>query len=122
MVQKLFQVSLPPQRILILTKLYPDIPELVKNKQGTHTVQTFLDYLQNSHELYQLICSSIKNDFEQLCLHPISTHFIQKIIKSFPIDVTLHFYNIANDNFLKFATDQNAMCVLKYMLRRIKEF
>ena len=35
--------------------------------------------------------------------------------------MTLHFYHIANQNFLKFATDQNAMCVLKYMLRRIKE-
>lgn len=39
----------------------------------------------------------------------------------FPLPLTLHFYYIADQNFLKFATDKNAMCVLKYMLRRIKE-
>ena len=67
------------------------------------------------------MCSAIEKEFEQLCFHPISTHFIQKIVKTFPIDFTLHFFVLANEQFLKYATDKNAMCVLKYMLRRIKE-
>lgn len=46
---------------------------------------------------------------------------MQKIIKIFPLERTIDFYYIVNANFLKFATDKNAMCVLKYMLRRIKE-
>lgn len=45
MTQKLFQVCSPNQRIFILTKLYPQIPSLVRNKQGTHTIQAFISLL-----------------------------------------------------------------------------
>jgi hypothetical protein len=119
MTQKLFKVSTPAQRLLILNKLFAYLPGLVKNKQGTHTIQAYLDTLINPEEL-QLIVNSIKTDFESLCLNPISTHFVQKVIKTFPIELTIGFYTTANNNFIKFATDKNAMCVLKYMLRRVK--
>jgi hypothetical protein len=45
MTQKLFQVCSPNQRIFILTKLYPLISGLVRNKQGTHTIQAFISLL-----------------------------------------------------------------------------
>ena len=50
----------------------------------------------------------------------MSTQFIQKIIKIFPLEITLKFFYIADKHFLKFATDKNAMCVLKYMMKGIK--
>lgn len=120
MVQELFKVSLPQQRLAILGKLYPDIPRLVRNKQGTHTVQAFLDYLQESEESEELICKAMEAEFVKLCSHPISTHFVQKIINSFPVHLTVQFYEAANEKFVQFATDKNAMCVLKYMLKKIK--
>lgn len=120
MTQKLFQMCSPSQRLMILKKLYLQIPNLVRNKQGTHTIQLFVSFLTLPEEL-ELIVESIKPEFEHLCFNSTSTYFIQKIVKVFPILTTIQFYYLAEKNFMKFATDKNAMCVLKYMLRRIKE-
>jgi hypothetical protein len=45
MTQKLFKICSPNQRLSILKKLYPYIPGLVRNKQGTHTIQAFISFL-----------------------------------------------------------------------------
>lgn len=45
MTQKLFQVCSPNQRLFILGKLFPEMPALVRNKQGTHTIQAFVNLL-----------------------------------------------------------------------------
>ena len=45
MTQKLFEVSIPTQRIKILSKLYEYVPKIVKNKHGTHTMQYFTKYM-----------------------------------------------------------------------------
>ena len=42
MMQKLFGVCTPQQRNKIMRELALHIPNIVKNKQGTHTIQTFI--------------------------------------------------------------------------------
>lgn len=42
MVQKLFKVCSPRQRLDILQTIMPSLCDLAKNKQGTHTIQAFV--------------------------------------------------------------------------------
>jgi hypothetical protein len=42
MVQKLFTVCSPIQRVQILQIISSKLPELARNKQGTHTIQAFI--------------------------------------------------------------------------------
>ena len=42
MMQKLFLFSTSHQRAIILEKLSQNLPKIVKNKQGTHTIQAFI--------------------------------------------------------------------------------
>jgi hypothetical protein len=45
MIQKLFQVCLPEHRYRLMRKLAPEMPIVVKKKQGTHTIQYFLSVI-----------------------------------------------------------------------------
>jgi hypothetical protein len=67
------------------------------------------------------MCLSIKENFFQLSCHPNATHFVQKIIDLFPIIHTYPFLELAQKNFLDFALDKNAMCVIKHMMKLISE-
>lgn len=42
-------------------------------------------------------------------------------MKIFPLNNIIEFFWIAQKNFLAFALDKNAMCVLKHMMRRMKK-
>ena len=42
MVQKMFTVCPPIQRLQIIQLITPDINEIARNKQGTHTIQAFI--------------------------------------------------------------------------------
>jgi len=42
MVQKLFKVCSPYQRLDLLQTILPSLNDLVRNKQGTHTIQAFI--------------------------------------------------------------------------------
>jgi hypothetical protein len=60
-------------------------------------------------------------DFYELCRHNNATHFIQKIVKTFPLEYTIAFFHYISENLLAFALDKNAMCVIKHMMRRLRE-
>jgi hypothetical protein len=47
MVQKLFSVCTMPQRLKIIQRLMKDIPAIVRNKQGTHSIQTLIGLFTN---------------------------------------------------------------------------
>lgn len=119
MIQKLFTVCSPSQRISILQEIMPSFVELVKNKQGTHTIQAFLNYFTVDQE-YWLVSHQIAQEFYELCRNNNATHFIQKIIKTFPLDFSVNFFLYISENLLAFALDKNAMCVIKHMMRRLR--
>ena len=120
MVQKLFKVCSPYQRIDLLQAILPSLSELVRNKQGTHTIQAFIENFTLNEE-YTLVIMQIMNEYYELCRHNNSTHFIQKIIKTFPFQYTITFFHYTAANLLPFALDKNAMCVIKHMMRRLRE-
>lgn len=57
--QKLFTLCNPMQRTFILEKISSNIPMIVKNKQGTHTLQTLIAMLTQEEE-YCLVVESIR--------------------------------------------------------------
>lgn len=120
MVQKLLGVCTLPQRLKIVQRLQIDIPGIAKNKQGTHSLQTLIALFTNNDE-YKLICDSVKPNYLALAQHPNATHFLQKIITLFPLSQTMDFIQIVNADFLAYALDKNAMCVIKQMIKKISE-
>ena len=88
MTQKLFNVCSLPQRLKVLGLISHQIPTIVKNKQGTHTLQAFIA-LFTTEEEFAFMAESLKQDFYQICANSNGTHFVQKIVKIFPIQFTL---------------------------------
>jgi hypothetical protein len=97
-----------------------DIPGIARNKQGTHSLQTFITLFTTNDE-YKLICTSIKISYLSLAQHPNATHFLQKIISLFPINYTIDFMQIVLQDFMSYALDKHAMCVIKQMLKKVSE-
>lgn len=120
MVQKLLSVCTLAQRLRIVQRLQVDIPGIARNKQGTHSLQTLIALFTGDEE-YQLVCDSIRGTYLSLAQHPNATHFLQKIINLFPLNHTIDFIQIVNSDFLSFALDKNAMCVIKQMIKRVSE-
>lgn len=54
MMQKLFTLCNASQRTFILDKISSNLPMIVKNKQGTHTLQTLIALLTQEEE-YSLV-------------------------------------------------------------------
>lgn len=59
MVQKLFSVCHPYQRLHILETILPEFCELIKNKQGTHTIQAFISYF-SLHEEFTIVSFQLR--------------------------------------------------------------
>ena len=59
MIQKLFFVCHPFQRLEILQEILPSFCDLIKNKQGTHTLQAFISYF-TIHEEFTLVILQIR--------------------------------------------------------------
>ena len=64
---------------------------------------------------------AVSEQFYELCRNNNATHFIQKIVKTFPLPYTINFFTYLTDNLMAFALDKNAMCVIKHMMRRLRE-
>ena len=84
-------VCIPYQRLHILEVIANDLPELVKNKQGTHTLQSFIGLFTLPEE-FQYAVVAVTQEFYDLCRNNNATHFIQKIVKTFPIPYTINFF------------------------------
>jgi hypothetical protein len=67
-----------------------------------------------------MVSIEIMRDFYELCRHNNATHFIQKIIKTFPLEYTIGFFHYITENLMAFALDKNAMCVIKHMMRQFR--
>jgi hypothetical protein len=120
MMQKLFAVCKPLQRLELLQLVIPNLCEVARNKKGTHTVQAFLDCFTLSEE-YSLVSMQIAQDFYSLSCHSNATHFIQKVVKTFPLECTIAYFHYIAANLMTFALDKNGMCVVKHMMRRLRE-
>jgi len=119
MVQKLFTVYNVQQRLEILQIIMPSLCDLIRNKQGTHTIQAFISQFTH-HEEYSLVVVQLGPEYYDLCRNNNATHFVQKVLKTFPLQYTLAYFNYTVENLLAFALDKNAMCVIKHMIRRFR--
>jgi hypothetical protein len=91
MIQKLFAVCNPLQRLEIMQEVLPSFCDLIRNKQGTHTLQAFINFF-STYEEYTLVILQIREEFYELCRNNNSTHFIQKVLKAFPIEYMIPYF------------------------------
>ena len=87
--------------------------------QGTHTLQFFVTLLADLQE-FKLIATCLSPHIAELAYLNNATHFIQKVIFYFPLEVTLPFFATASKYFVDFALNKNSICVLKQMMKKIK--
>lgn len=120
MMQKLFSVCNLERRYLILSLLVPSLTDIVTNKQGTHAFQDFLSVLATPQQ-FMLVLNTVRCNFYELSVHNNATHFIQKVVKTFPLHLMNEFFYYCVQNMYQFACDKNGMCVLKHMLRKLKQ-
>ena len=118
MIQKLIGVCSLPQRIRIVQRLQNDIPGIARNKQGTHSLQTLITLFSTDDE-YRLVVESIQKPFLTLAQHPNASHFLQKVISLFPLNQTSIFVELVTQDFLSYALDKHAMCVIKQMIKKV---
>ena len=57
----------------------------------------------------------------ELSQHANGTHFIQKIINIFPLKYTIQYFYEVCSRFIDYATNKNAMCVVKQMMKKMND-
>lgn len=57
----------------------------------------------------------------ELSQHANGTHFIQKIINIFPLKYTLDYFYEVCSRFIDYATNKNAMCVVKQIMKKMND-
>lgn len=77
--QKIFKVANDNQRKACLKKLQPDMIDLLKSKEGTHSMQTLVDNLEHE-EIYQWFSVFTDEQVIDLSTNKFSMHFIQKLV------------------------------------------
>ena len=120
MMQKLFARCNEGQRIFILNQLLPDLPAIALSTQGTHTLQAFVPLITSEQEI-NLIVDRMTPHIVELAPATNSTHFLQKIVVYFPFAQTISFYKVALSNFSSFAKNKNCICILKHMMKKIRD-
>ena len=55
-------------------------------------------------------------EYYDLCRNNNATHFIQKVVKTFPLEYTIAYFAYTVENLLSFALDKNAMCAINHMM------
>lgn len=111
MLQSLVSACNVDQRTRVLLKISENLVELCRNKQGTHCLQALIAKVTTSRE-FKLICSNIEHKFVELCEELNSSHFLLKIIGSFPIEELEALYLAMTSNFQRLAQNKTAVLVV----------
>lgn len=120
MAQKLFAVCEDVQRLYLLQLIGSSLPDLIRTKQGTHTLQAFMKSFRVAEE-FEWVAYQLSEDYYDLCRDLHATHYVQMVIRDFPLPYTLPFFHYTSQNLMAFALDKHAMCVVKQMMRRLRQ-
>eukprot|EP00831_Metopus_contortus_P064513 TRINITY_DN57736_c0_g1_i1.p1 TRINITY_DN57736_c0_g1~~TRINITY_DN57736_c0_g1_i1.p1 ORF type:complete len:500 (-),score=52.74 TRINITY_DN57736_c0_g1_i1:142-1641(-) len=112
--QKLFVSCSAEQRLLLLSKIRPNIYSLCKDKQGTHTVQMIVE-LSLSKAEEAMICLAIQGHVAELASDLQGTHVIQKLLLNSEINKEI-IVNELIHSFVDTACNANGLCVIKKLL------
>lgn len=81
--QKIFKVATKTQKNQCLKNLQPFMIELLQSKEGTHCIQTLVDYLDLEEAIAWFSGFSPEEIFE-LSTNKFSMHFIKKLLSIMP--------------------------------------
>lgn len=60
-------------------------------------------------------------NINELSFHSNSTHFVQKVIKHCPFQQLAPVFRKVAHNFVEYAVNKNALCVIKRLMNKVKE-
>jgi hypothetical protein len=83
-------------------------------------MQAFIDSFRLAEE-FEWVAYQLSEDYYDLSRDLHATHYVQKVIRDFPLPYTLPFFHYTSQNLQAFALDKHAMCVVKQMMRRLRE-
>ena len=120
--QKLYNISVLEQRILILQNLKNIFINVSKNNCGAHVAQ-FIIGAANSIEEKMIIIDYVRDHELELSFDPEGTHVIQKIINCFQENERQTLTNVlcVHENLNALCQDAKGMCVVKKLIGCTKD-
>ena len=120
--QKLYNISVLEQRLLILQNLKNIFINVSKNNCGAHVAQ-FIIGAANSIEEKMIIIDYIRDHELELSFDPEGTHVIQKIISCFQENERQTLTNVLciHENLNALCQDAKGMCVVKKLIGCTKD-
>jgi hypothetical protein len=120
-VQEVFKdkVCSPEQRMEIMEKISTKVVELSCHKKGTHCIQTLVTTLKTDDEV-NLFLGMIKGKEHNLYSNPYGTFVLQKVVDHFPEHLQEPIKSICIENFMKMATSNNGLPIIKKAIAKFK--
>ena len=120
--QKLYNISVLEQRLLILQNLKNIFINVSKNNCGAHVAQ-FIIGAANSIEEKMIIIDYVRDHELELAFDPEGTHVIQKIISCFQENERQTLTNVlcVHENLNALCQDAKGMCVVKKLIACTKD-
>mmetsp|Transcript_12035 Transcript_12035/g.12055 ORF Transcript_12035/g.12055 Transcript_12035/m.12055 type:complete len:424 (+) Transcript_12035:191-1462(+) len=142
-VQEVFKLCSPEERILIMSKIKENIVELSCHKKGTHSMQTlvvelksevevntFLDMLADptdstalepevrkvNEDEHEEAFDENKGPLYSLSSNSYGTFVLQKVVDHFPEDLLSPIYQFCVDHFEHMSTNKNGLPIIKKAL------
>lgn len=109
----------PEQRVEIMEKISDKVIELSCHKKGTHCIQTLVTTLKTDDEISKFL-SIISGKEQCMYSNPYGTFVLQKVVDHFPEDHQVQIKDICVNNFMKMATSNNGLPIIKKGLAKFK--
>ena len=111
-VQEVFKIMKPSERIDIMNKIKDKVIDLSWHKKGTHSIQTLVVELKDKEEINHFL-EIISGKELVLASNKYGTFIMQKVVDHFPEDLLSPIVTICRENFFKMATSSNGLPVIK---------
>ena len=120
--QKLYNISEPEQRIMLLKSIKSSFINISKNTCGAHAIQ-FIIGESKSEEEKKIIMEYISSHELELSFDAEGTHVMQKIIGSFSENERQNLNDILSlsENIKALSQDVKGMCVIKKLISNTKD-
>ena len=99
------------EKITFLRNINEYVVQIANNKIGTYPLQAILEQLITENEK-DVVIENIKINAMEMLYHSQGVHVLEKAIICFDEHKLKFLYDIALDNFLKLANNNNGLCIV----------
>lgn len=100
-----------------MEKISGSVLQLSCHKKGTHPIQTLVETLKTEDEISMFLGIL---DCLELAKNPYGTFVMQKVVDFFPEEMLEPVFLVCKENFIKMATCNNGLPIIKKALAKFK--